>query len=69
MKCENCIALENVGTYEYPEYDCIFGEDYAIEFKDCTCGCRRTSLKRLEKDIKRLRQEEVKSWEKYIKTL
>lgn len=70
MKCERCPALTNVGKYEYPEYSCcLIDDDEIIDFKDGSCGCRRTSFKRLEMDIKKQQEIEAKHWEEYAKSL
>ena len=42
MKCDDCIAIVNVGNYEYPEEVCYAtNDDDIIEFKDGSCGCHR----------------------------
>lgn len=65
MKCKDCIAIVNVGNYEYPEEACcVTNDDDIIEFKDGSCGCHRRSFKKLERDIKKQKEIELKAWTK-----
>ncbi len=57
MRCEHCPAMQNVGGYEYPEYQCVVqDEDNIQEFKDGGDGCR-LRLSTIEKRLARLDEE------------
>ncbi|MGX8835292.1 hypothetical protein ACWG0P_13915 [Amedibacillus sp. YH-ame6] len=69
MKCDNCPALTNVGTYEYPEYGCyLVDDDDVVEFKDGSLGCRRKSYKKIERDVERQRNIEGEAWRKFAES-